>query len=107
MTLVLVREREEQPQDQKQQQEQEEEQTDLERVIVNQVNNEVEKAGNNIEEAEQIELPREKLIEDDQDLKAMFITQLEDLTHSSLLQVEPREKLPKAKCHNQSKESAN
>ena len=75
MSLILVRQREEQPQDQEQQQEEEEEQTDFERVIVNQVNNEEEQAGNNIEEAERIELPREDLTEEDQDLKAIFITQ--------------------------------
>ena len=42
---------------------------------MNEVNNEEEQAGNNIEEAEQIELPREDLTEEDQDLKAIFITQ--------------------------------
>ena len=56
MALTLIQQREEQPQDQEQQQEEEEEQTDFERVIVNQVNNEEEQAGNNIEEAERIEL---------------------------------------------------
>ena len=86
MSLILVRQREKQPQDQEQQQEEEEEQTDFERVIANQVNNEEEQAGNNIEEAARIELPREELTEEDQDLKAMFITQLKNLTHSSLLQ---------------------
>ena len=74
---------------------------------MNQVNNEEEQAGNNIEEAEQIELPREELTEEDQDLKETIITQLENLTHSSLLQMEPREKLPKARTNNQLKESAN
>ena len=73
MSLIIVRQREEQPQDQEQQQEEEEEQTDFERVIVNQVNNEEEHPGNNIGEAERIELPREELTEGDQDLKAMFI----------------------------------
>ena len=53
-------------------------QTDFERIIVNQVNNEEEQAGNNIEEAERIELLREELTEKDQVLKAMFITQLEN-----------------------------
>ena len=91
MSLILDRQREEQPQNQEQQQEEEEEQTDFERVIVNQVNNEEEQAGNNIEEAERIELPREELTEEDQDLKAMFMTQLENFTHSLLLQIEPRE----------------
>ena len=83
MSLILVWQREEQPQDYEQQQkEEEEEPTDFERVIVNQVNNEEEQAGNNIEEAEQIELPRKELTEEDQDLKAMFITLLlENLSH--------------------------
>ena len=106
MSLILVRQRGKQPQDQEQQQEKEEEQTDFERVIVNQVNNEEEQAGNNIEEAERIKLPREELTEEDQDLK-VFITQLENLTHSSLLQTELREKLPKARFVNQLEESAN
>ena len=74
---------------------------------MNPVNIEEEQAGNNIKEAERIELPREELIEEDQDLKVMFISQLENLNHSSLLQMEPREKLPKAKINNQLKESAN
>ena len=59
ISLILVQQRKEQPQDQEQQQEEEEEQTDFERVIVNPVNNEEEQSGNNIEEAERIELPRE------------------------------------------------
>ena len=107
MSLIIVRQREEQPQDQEQQQEEEEEQTDFEKVIVYQVNNEEEHAGNNIEEADRIELPREELTEEDQDLQAMFITQLENLAHSPLLQMKPREKLPKARINNQFKESAN
>ena len=74
---------------------------------MNQVNNEEEQAGNNIEEAERIELPREELTEEDQDLKAMFINELENLTHSSLLQMEPREKLPMARINNKLKEKAN
>ena len=40
---------------------------------------------NNIEEAEQIALAREEITEDDQDPKAVFITQLGDFFHSSLL----------------------
>ena len=81
MSLILVWQREKQPQDYEQQQE-EEEQIDFARVIVNQVNNEEEPTGNNIEEAEQIELPRQELTEEDQDLKAMFIILLlENLTH--------------------------
>ena len=107
MSLILVRQKEEQPQDQEQQQEEEEEQTDFERVIANQVNNKEEQAGNNIEEAERIKLPREELTVEDQDLKTIFVTQLEKLTHSSLLQIETREKLPKARFDNQLKESPN
>ena len=108
MNLILVRRREEQPQDQEQQQEEEEEQIDFERIIVNQVNiNDEEHVENNGMDAERIELPREELTEEDQDLKEMFIIQLENLTHSSFLQIEPRDKLPKAKFDNQLKESAN
>ena len=73
---------------------------------MNQVNNEEEQAGNNIEEAERIELPREEITEEDQDLKEMFITLLESLIHSLLLQMEPNEKLLKARFDNQLKESA-
>ena len=72
---------------------------------MNQVNNTEEQAGNNIDEADRIKLPREELTEEDQNLKAMFITQLENLTHSSLLQIESREKLSKARFDNQLKES--
>ena len=72
---------------------------------MNQVNNTEEQAGNNIDEADRIKLPREELTEEDQNLKAMFITQLENLTHSSLLQIESREKLSKARFGNQLKES--
>ena len=108
MNLILVRRREEQPQDQEEQQEEEEEQIDFERIIVNQVNiNDEEHVENNGMDAERIELPKEELTEEDQDLKEMFIIQLENLTHSSFLQIEPREKLPKAKFDNQLKESAN
>ena len=107
MSLILVQQREEQPQDLEQQHKEEEEQTDFKRVIVNQINNKEEKTGNNIKEAERIELPREELTEEDQDLKAMFINELENLTHSSLLQMEPREKLPMARINNKLKEKAN
>ena len=34
----------------------------------------------------------------------MFITQFENLTDSSLFQIEPREKLPKARFNNQLKD---
>ena len=108
MNLILARKREEQPLNQEQQQEEGEEQIDFERVIVNQVNIAEEKqVENNGTDADRIEFPREELTEEDQDLKEMFITQLENLTHSSLLQIEPREKLPKAKFDNQLKLSAN
>ena len=65
--------------------------------------NEEEQVENNGMDAEQIKLSREKLAEEDQDLKEIFII----LTHSSLLQIESREKLPKANFDNQLKESAN
>ena len=55
---------------------------------------EEELAENNGMDAERIEFPREKLTEGDQ---------LGNLTHPSLLQIEPREKLPKAKFDNQLK----
>ena len=94
MNLILVRRREEQPQDQEQQYKEEEEQIDFERIIVNQVIiNDEEHVENNGMDAERIELPREELTEEDQDLKEMFIIQLENLTHSSLLQIERREKI--------------
>ena len=101
ISLIVVSQGEEQPRDQDQQQE--EEQTDFETVIVNQVNNEKEQAGNSIEEAERIKLTTEE----DQDLKAIFITELENLFHSSLPQMEQRNNLPKARFDYHLKESAN
>ena len=71
---------------------------------MNQVNiNEEEQVENKGMGAEQIKLSREELAVEDQDLKEMFII----LTHSSLLQTESREKLPKPNSDNQLKESAN
>ena len=53
---------------------------------MNQVHiNEEEQGENSGMDAEQIELPIEELTEEDQDLKEMFIIQLENLTHSLLL----------------------
>ena len=69
--------------------------------------NEEQQVENNGMDAERIELPREKHTEKDQDLMEMFIIQLENLTYSSLLQIEPRKKLSKVKFDNQSMESAN
>ena len=69
--------------------------------------NEEQQVENNGMDAERIELPREEHTEKDQDLKEMFIIQLENLTYSSLLQIEPRKKLSKVKFDNQSMESAN
>ena len=116
MSLILVRQREEQPQemeqpqDQEQQQQQgeegDEEQIDFQIVNVNQAEADEEYVGNNIEDDEQIKILREILTEEDQDLEAKFINQLENLTHSSLIQIDPREKLPKVKLDNQLKESA-
>ena len=37
----------------------------------------------------------------------MFIDQLKDIKHSTLFQIEPREKIPKVRIDNQLKESAN
>ena len=71
---------------------------------MNQVNiNEEEQVENKGMDAEQIKLSREELAEEDQDLKEIFII----LTNSLLLQIESREKLPKANLDNQLKESAN
>ena len=75
---------------------------------MNQVNiDEEEQVENNTMDVECIELPREQRTEEDQDLKEMFIIQLENLTHSLLLQIELVEKLPEAKFDNQLTESAN
>ena len=50
---------------------------------MNQVNiDEEEQVENNAMDVECIELPREERTEEDQDLKEMFIIQLENLTHS-------------------------
>ena len=116
MSLILVRQREEQPQemeqpqDQEQQQQQgeegDEEQINFQIVSINQAEVDEEYVGNNIEDDERIEILREIFTEEDQDLEAEFINQLENLTHSSLIQIDPREKLPKAKLDNQLKESA-
>ena len=100
----------EQPQDQEQQQQQgeegDEEQIDFQIVNVNQAEANEEYVGNNIEDDERIEIFREILTEEDQDLEAKFINQFENLTHSLLIQIDPREKLPKVKLDNQLKESA-
>ena len=89
----------EQPQDQEQQQQQgeegDEEQIDFQIVNVNQAEANEEYVGNNIEDDDRIEILREILTEEDQDLEAKFINQLENLTHSSLIQIDPREKLPR------------
>ena len=100
----------EQPQDQEQQQQQgeegDEEQIDFQIVNVNQAEADEEYVRNNIEDDERIEILREILTEGDQYLEAKFINQLENLTHSSLIKIDPREKLPKVKLDNQLKESA-
>ena len=114
MSLILVQQREEQhqekPQDHEQQQQQgeegDEEQIDFQIVNVNQAEADEEYVRNNIEDDERIEILREILPEEDQDLEAKFINQLENLTHSSLIQIDQREKLPKVKLDNQLKESA-
>ena len=98
---------EEQCQTEERTQVEEEEQIDLETVRPNLVDSEEEEAENNIGENERIELPTEGLKEEDRDLEVMFIDQLENIKNSTLLQIEPREKLPKVKIDNQLKESAN
>ena len=86
INLILVQNSKEKPQDLEEQQEEEEEQIDFKRITVNQVNiNEEEQGENSGMDAEQIELPIEELTEEDQDLKEMFIIQLENLTHSLLI----------------------
>ena len=95
MSLILVQQREEQPQemeqpqDQEQQQQQgeegDEEQIDFQIVNVNQAEADEEYFGNNIEDDERIEIFREILTEEDKDLEAKFINQLENLTHSGVL----------------------
>ena len=86
INLILVQKSKEKPQDQEEQQEEDEEQIDFKRIIVNQVHiNKEEQGENSGMDAEQIELPIEELTEEDQDLKEMFIIQLENLTHSLLL----------------------
>ena len=85
----------------------EEEPIDSETVRLNPVDSEEEEGENNIGETERIELPTEGLNEEDRDLEVMFIDQLENITHSTFLQIEPREKLPKVRIGNQLKERAN
>ena len=98
---------EEQCQTEEQTQVEEEEQIDLETVRPNLVDSEEQEAENNIGGTERIELPTEGLKEEDRDLEVMFIDQLENIKNSTLLQIEPREKLPKVRIDNQLKESAN
>ena len=80
---------------------------DFERVNIEVNIDEEEQIENNGLDAERIELPREDLTEEDQYLKEMFTILLKNVTHSLILQREPREKPPKAKFDNQLKESAN
>jgi len=53
------------------------------------------------------EVPGEEFTEKDKELEIIFIKQSENLIHSSTLQMEPREKLPKVKLETQLRESAN
>ena len=49
----------------------------------------------------------EVLTEEDRKLETLFITELENLTHSTMPHLEPRVKLPKCKLHNHICESGN
>ena len=91
---------EEQCQTEEQTQVEEEEQINLETVRPNLVDSEEQEAENNIGETERIELPAEGLKEEDRDLEVMFIDLLENIKNSTLLQIEPREKLPKVRIDN-------
>jgi len=51
------------------------------------------------------EVPGEEFTEKDKELEIIFIKQSENLIHSSTLQMEPREKLPKVKLETQLRES--
>ena len=93
MNLILVRQREEQ-QEVVIANENVEEPIDsdievIEQVIIHDIQ---------VEEDKQME---EILEKDEQELETLFIAELENMTHSTMLEMEPRMKLPKAKLDNQ------
>ena len=57
-----------------------------------------------VEEDEQME---EILEQDDRELETLFIAELENMTHSKMLEMEPRMRLPKVKLDNQTCHSGN
>ena len=57
-----------------------------------------------VEEDEQME---EILKQDERELETLFITELENITHSTMLEMEPHMKLPKLKLDNQTCHSGN
>ena len=57
-----------------------------------------------VEEDEQME---EILEKDERELETLFIAELENMTHSTMLEMEPRMKLPKVKLDNQTCHSGN
>ena len=60
-----------------------------------------------VEGNEDVLVEFEELTEADKELEQYFITELENLDHSTLLHMEPREKLPKVKMSNEIQERAN
>ena len=99
MNLILLRQREEQ-QDVVIANENVEEPIDsdievIEQVIIHDIQ---------VEEDEQME---EILEQDERELETLFIAELENMTHSVMLEMEPRTKLPKVKLDNQTCHSGN
>ena len=99
MNLILVRQREEQ-QEVVIANENVEEPIDsdievIERVIIHDIQ---------VEENEQME---EILKKEERELETLFIAELETMTHSTMLEMKPRMKLPKVKLDNQTCHSGN
>ena len=59
------------------------------------------------EQPENYEQVLDVLTEENRELEALFITELENMTHSTMLHLEPRVKLPKCKLDHQRCESGN
>ena len=59
------------------------------------------------EEIHHIENALPELTEDERELETCFVTQLTSLNHSSMIQIVPREKLPKVKVENHLMDNAN
>ena len=67
----------------------------IEQVIIHDIQN---------EEDKQME---EILEQDERELETLFMAELENMTHSTMLEMEPRMKLPKVKLDNQTRHSGN